>query len=136
MFVMTVGWITLQPFVPPIHKNHAWCSSHRFLLTSVALCCIVAGKDDAPFATIPNIPPKQITQKNGRRWLILTFGNFCWDCNFFVFVSVIEDKTSRHDVRQYIFSREVLNITDYSAQVTDYSTKVLSSSVTPILLSC
>ena len=48
--VMDVGWITPQPFVPLFSKNHIWSNSHGF---PIALCCIVAGNDAVPFATIP-----------------------------------------------------------------------------------
>ena len=60
MCVMVVGWITPQPFAPPFSKNHVWCDSHGF---PVALCCIVAGKDGVPFATVPKYYQKKLTKK-------------------------------------------------------------------------
>ena len=51
-----VGWITPQPFASPFSKNHVWCDSHGF---PVALCCIVAGKDAVPFATVPKYYQKK-----------------------------------------------------------------------------
>ena len=49
-----------KPFAPPFSKNHVWCDSHGF---PIALCCIVAGKDDVPFATVPKYHQKKINQK-------------------------------------------------------------------------
>ena len=45
---------------PPFSKNHVWCDSHGF---PVALCCIMAGKDDVSFATVPKYYQKKLTKK-------------------------------------------------------------------------
>ena len=47
---------------PPFSKNHVRCDSHGFL---VALCCIVAGNGDTPFATVPKYYQKKIAPKMG-----------------------------------------------------------------------
>ena len=57
MCVMAFGWITPQPFAPLFNENHLWCDSHEF---PVALCCIVAGKDAVPCATLPKYYHKKI----------------------------------------------------------------------------
>ena len=62
MCVMAVGWITPQPFAPPFSKNHVWYDSHGL---PIALCCIVAGKDEVPFAAVPKYYAKKINQIMG-----------------------------------------------------------------------
>ena len=64
MFVVAVGWIILQPFVPPFNLTMNGATHISF---SVALCCIVAGKGDAPFATIPKNYPKNPPQRT-KKW--------------------------------------------------------------------
>ena len=47
---------------------------------SVALCCIVEGKGDVRFATVPKHYPKKINRKKRALLANLTFGNFCFTC--------------------------------------------------------